>query len=408
MDTLGAPPPRASARTKRSAGSSARQHQPQADLSASSSSQSSSGSSSRRASPPVFLQQDRLLAPRSLMAGNSNANGVEDYLGMSTPAADKHANDPRRLGAAGAGIPRDSQQVKPPKRVKEGHSIRAVDESSEDSYDGGGSYATDKIDDGAMNDGLGWFHAKIKVENSIQWANNYKIQSIMFILFIAGVAATIVLADNSAGTSVGLVCGSILTLVSCVCVMYTFWTRPTWQKHPNPLIFFRSLCDVGLVMVLLTTEIYKCARGDCKNQLTGASCSTTAGFTQFFLWSSESWFFVMAIDMFFSLKSPFTDYKTNVRRYHMFVWATGLLTAIVLVAIPDYAGPSEFGYCWTASKAKILGSAADPDSDGSLDGTKKTGNLWKLNLQSWVLFYIWLIFYWIYAIRYAWEWHWGK
>lgn len=205
-----------------------------------------------------------------------------------------------------------------------GDGMRAVDEdgSSEASYDAGSSI-NDKIQ--AQNEGLGWFHAKIKVENSIQWANNYKIQSLMFLAMVAGVAVTIALSDNSAGASVGLLCGSAITIVSCSSVMYTFLTRPTWRKHPNPIIFFRSLCDMGLVIVLLVTELYKCGTGSCSTSLSGASCSATAGLTQLFLWSSESWFFVMAIDMLSSLQSPFTDFKSNMRRYHFFVWVTGTL-----------------------------------------------------------------------------------
>ncbi|KAF4320995.1 hypothetical protein BBO99_00001591 [Phytophthora kernoviae] len=266
--------------------------------------------------------------------------------------------------------------------------MRSVDESSEDSFDNG-SYITDKIQ-GGPNEGIGWFHAKIKVENSIHWANNYKIQVFMFLVFICGAATTIALADNDADVSVGLVCGSVITLLCCSSVVYTFLTRPTWRKHPNPIIFFRSICDICLVTVLLVTELYKCGKGDCTKALTGASCTGTAALTQFFLWTSESWFFVMAIDMLSSLQSPFTDYKGNVRRYHGFVWATGLITCILLVSIPDFAGESEFGYCWTASKSKWRHN----DSSGSSD----TGNLWNLNFQSWFLFYIWLILYWVYAI----------
>lgn len=198
-----------------------------------------------------------------------------------------------------------------------------IDESSEDSYDNG-SYASEKPM-GPNGDGAGWFHAKIKVDNSIHWANNYKIQLVMFLMLIGGVVVTIKFTTNAAGLSVGVVCGSIITIISCTSVVYTFLTRPTWRKHPNPIIFFRSLCDIGLVSVLLITEIYKCSTDGCTTKLEHTSCSTTAGLTQFFLWSSESWFFVMAIDMLFSLQSPFTDYKRNVRRYHMFVWITGTL-----------------------------------------------------------------------------------
>uniref|UniRef100_A0AAV1TCS6 Uncharacterized protein n=1 Tax=Peronospora matthiolae TaxID=2874970 RepID=A0AAV1TCS6_9STRA len=268
--------------------------------------------------------------------------------------------------------------------------VRSVDESSEDSIDNG-SYVTDKIQ-GGLNEGIGWFHAKIKVENTIHWANNYKIQCCMFFIFICGAALTVAFADNDANASVGLVAGSLITLFCCSAVVYTFLTRPTWRKHPNPIIFFRSICDICLVAVLLITELYKCGSGDCSNSLTGASCTATAALTQFFLWTSESWFFVMAIDMLSSLQSPFTDYKSNVRRYHGFVWATGLLTCLLLVSIPDFAGESEFGYCWTASKSKLRRGKSE--SSGSSD----TGNLWNLNFQSWLLFYIWLILFWIYAI----------
>lgn len=283
--------------------------------------------------------------------------------------------------------------MKTPMELKKASSskpLRSADESSEDSYDSG-SYVTDKIQ-GAMNEGIGWFHAKIKVENSIHWANNYKIQCCMFVIFISGAAMTIAFAENEAKISVGLVSGSLITLFSCCAVVYTYLTRPTWRKHPNPIIFFRSLCDICLVAVLLITELFKCGHGDCSTSLTGASCTATAALTQFFLWTSESWFFVMAIDMLSSLQSPFTDYKSNVRRYHGFVWVTGLLTCLLLVSIPNFAGASEFGYCWTASESKLRRY----QSESSV--SDETGNLWKLNFQSWLLFYIWLILYWVYAI----------
>lgn len=201
-----------------------------------------------------------------------------------------------------------------------GDTMRSVDESSEGSIDDG-SYGNDKFN--GLTDGVGWFHAKITVANSIHWANNYKIQALMFLVFICGAAVTIVFADNTVDASVGLLSGGVVTLMSCLSVCYTFLTRPTWRKHPNPIIFFRSLCDIGLVSVLVVTELYKCGTGSCGDTLSDTSCSATAALTQFFLWSSESWFFVMAIDMLSSLQSPFTDYKRNVRRYHSYVWLTG-------------------------------------------------------------------------------------
>lgn len=49
-----------------------------------------------------------------------------------------------------------------------------------------------------------------------------------------------------------------------------------------------------------------------------------------------------------------------------------LVSAIVLVSIPGFAGQSEFGYCWTDSKSKLR--------DEEADSNQKT-YLWKLNFQ---------------------------
>ncbi|CEG43518.1 Phosphatidylinositol-4-phosphate-5-kinase (GPCR-PIPK/Pi-PIPK-D2/PiGK2) [Plasmopara halstedii] len=335
----------------------------------------------RRPAPPP--PQHGTLDPTRQMPSSE----LPYYRTDSAPNAQGYPNAILETGNNGYSMMKTPVELK---KIPSTKQLRAADESSEDSYDSG-SYVTDKIQ-GAMNEGIGWFHAKIKVENSIHWANNYKIQCCMFLIFICGGATTIVFSDNDARVSVGLVSGSLITLFCCCAVVYTFVTRPTWRKHPNPIIFFRSICDICLVAVLLITELYKCGNGDCSNSLTGASCTATAALTQFFLWTSESWFFVMAIDMLSSLQSPFTDYKSNVRRYHGFVWMTGLLTCILLVSIPDFAGESEFGYCWTASESKLRHHRTDTQI------SKETGNLWNLNFQSWLLFYIWLILYWVYAI----------
>nr|CCA15585.1 phosphatidylinositol4phosphate5kinase (PiPIPKD2) putative [Albugo laibachii Nc14] len=246
------------------------------------------------------------------------------------------------------------------------------------------------------NDDLGWFHGKIKVENAIQWSNNYRIQLLMLLMFIVGASTTVIFANNSAHTSVGLVCGGLITMVSSAAVIYTFVRQPTWRKHPNPIIFFRSLCDMCLVLILLSTELYKCTSLTCEANLPEASCSATAGLTQFFLWASESWFFVMAIDMLSSLQSPFTDYKRNVRRYHAFVWITAIFTSLFLISYPNWAGPSEFGYCWTRTRTQRHHSSSS-ETDANLTHIQLKA-LWKFNVQSWVLFYIWLIMFWIYAI----------
>lgn len=55
-----------------------------------------------------------------------------------------------------------------------------------------------------------------------------------------------------------------------------------------------------------------------------------------------------------------------------------LITAILLVSIPDFAGESEFGYCWTDSKSKLSSSHNSDSGSGSGDSSN---SLWKLNFQ---------------------------
>ena len=233
------------------------------------------------------------------------------------------------------------------------------------------------------HDNIGWFHGKILVDKSkyIHWANNFRIQFIMALAFISSIVLTVLLAPSS--SSIGLLTGGSLTIITCTAVIYTYMKRSTWRKHPNPFIFYRSVCDLCLVLCLLITELYSCTKGTtCEADLPSNLCTLGAGVTQFFLFASESWFFVMAIDMWQSLRSPFTDYKQNKRYYNYFVWGVSLLTSILIMSIPDTAGPSEFGYCWTRL----------------IDDDSISHAFWSLNVRSWLLFYIWLIIYWIYAI----------
>lgn len=60
---------------------------------------------------------------------------------------------------------------------------------------------------------------------------------------------------------------------------------------------------------------------------------------------------------------------------------TGLTTAILLVSIPDFAGESEFGYCWTDSKSKLSSSHSSGSDSGSGSDDGSTSSLWKLNFQ---------------------------
>ncbi|KAF0728215.1 hypothetical protein AaE_009466 [Aphanomyces astaci] len=98
---------------------------------------------------------------------------------------------------------------------------------------------------------------KIRLDLSLQWANNFGIQLAMFLYFVGALAVTIVIPSLGYKVEVGLLAGGSVTILSTAAVLYTYSVMPTWKKHPNPLIFYRSLFDMGFVLVLMTTQLYK-------------------------------------------------------------------------------------------------------------------------------------------------------
>ncbi|KAF0688210.1 Aste57867_20080 [Aphanomyces stellatus] len=265
---------------------------------------------------------------------------------------------------------------------------------------------------------------KIHLDLSLQWANNFGIQLGMFLFFLGALAVAIVIPSlpGHSKIEVGLLAGGSVTILSTAAVLYTYWAMPSWKKHPNPLIFYRSLFDMGFVLVLMTTQLYKCFNDACTAEDTKSAtdsqtleilgvqgCNAIAGLTQFFLLGSECWFFVMTIDLYKSVRSPFTDFKHNVRTYHMFVWGVSLLTAILLVAL-KLSGPSEFNYCWSAPhhKQQAAPTTAPPSAFDATSAANTTSKsiFWSLNVTSWGFFYAWIILYFFCAIGviyFAWQ-----
>ncbi|ETV95127.1 hypothetical protein H310_11396 [Aphanomyces invadans] len=85
----------------------------------------------------------------------------------------------------------------------------------------------------------------------------------MFLFFIGALAVTIVIPSVGYKVEVGLLAGGAVTILSTAAVLYTYSAMPMWKKHPNPLIFYRSLFDMGFVLFLMTTQLYKCYNGNC-------------------------------------------------------------------------------------------------------------------------------------------------
>ncbi len=71
-------------------------------------------------------------------------------------------------------------------------------------------------------------------------------------------------------------------------------------------------------------------------------CDVFAFFVEFFILGSQSWYFVIAVDLLGALRNPFTDPKSNVKLYHVYVHTTSLLAGLLLVG----SGQTEYRKVW--------------------------------------------------------------
>lgn len=189
----------------------------------------------------------------------------------------------------------------------------------------------------------------------------------------AVVVALIVICASVAGTggySAFLYMGAILGLLPSIMVILSYHTMSTWRKHPNPIIYYRTLTETLIALRFLTLNFPGHVVGS--EELDGG-CAAPAAITQFCLMASECWFFALSLDLLASVSNPFASYKRNMRLYHIFAWGAGILTTIILLATESY-GISTVKVCWVKATDQFVSVAA------------------------WLLWYLWMLLFYFIAV----------
>lgn len=175
--------------------------------------------------------------------------------------------------------------------------------------------------------------------------------------------------------------GSGISLVSCGFVMINFCRNAiSSRRNPSPVIFFRTLVDfiLAVVLFLSNTDLLiigekdlNCARTPLGGQLLPAIFEFTAI-------TSDAWFLALCVDLLKKLTNPFTDHRGNMRLYHTLVWFLGCATSGTLILSSDYCkGELIFGVCWI------------PVLDNANKGNQRpTGCIWGYYLGWVLLFYL--------------------
>ena len=121
----------------------------------------------------------------------------------------------------------------------------------------------------------------------------------MFVIFLICLVCSV--TSSYENLSAGLVWGGALSFFSVCFVIISYITEPTYQRHPNPLIFWRTIADAIFISRLLLEQFTRCIFYDCKplcnddNFQCGCSpedsasevCILYAGVLQFSLFAAE-------------------------------------------------------------------------------------------------------------------------
>jgi len=146
-------------------------------------------------------------------------------------------------------------------------------------------------------------------------------------------------------------CGAALSIMGAVAVIISARLMPHWRQHPNTLVYYKMVADLLLAVVTCAAQHknHTCSTHDHVEDPGLFPCDhctkATALWTQFSVMSSETWFFIMAIDGYFSLQNPFSSFKEKYPYYHILAWGMGLITATFLV-VRDDEGSSSADICW--------------------------------------------------------------
>ena len=129
--------------------------------------------------------------------------------------------------------------------------------------------------------------------------------------------------------------GAIVSIVCCSLVIGLYFRFKKLRRPPVGIWFRKTIWDLLLSVLILYAA--RQPRIECVGAPTPNFCHAgrrgpaTAFFTQFFLVGSEMWFLSLSVDLYSSIRNPFSEFKTNRWAYYFLVCFVGLVSATILV-----------------------------------------------------------------------------
>eukprot|EP01083_Nonionella_stella_P145626 456665_1 len=130
-----------------------------------------------------------------------------------------------------------------------------------------------------------------------------------------------------------------LSIVCSFWVIWSYYRFNAMRRHPAKLLLWRSIFDTafGISFVIL----FCLPKG-----MVVSSCSWLGAIFHFTLMGSQTWYFLMSIDLFCALRNPFADLGAFVKWYHATVFVVSVVSVVVISASDMFGYREGLQVCW--------------------------------------------------------------
>jgi len=182
--------------------------------------------------------------------------------------------------------------------------------------------------------------------NVVESSTGRKLAAACIAVLLLAYIVTVSIDGHSRILTFGFVGGTI-GAISALYVLIGFHLNPKEFKSSLQLLYWRSICDLGLAIRFLAApgfnqamcQKFVCTLEDLKKHGHSEACQVSSAILEFFEISSEAWFLMIGLDLYFSINYPFFPLKTRMKYYHLFTWTFTICYTIPTIVVPQLHGP---------------------------------------------------------------------
>eukprot|EP01036_Dinobryon_divergens_P024942 gene24943-33437_t len=154
-------------------------------------------------------------------------------------------------------------------------------------------------------------------------------------VFCIIIVVYVILFGTNAADYTFLIAGGVIGFIASSRVLVAVIFGKSKQRLEGSfatMLFWRAICDICLALRFVATpwfDMALCNNISCNRETSDQSlCSFPSVLVEFFLISSEAWFFCSGVDLYISITNPFSSFKNRVNYYHIFCWGVSCIMSL--------------------------------------------------------------------------------